>query len=135
MHTVLENEFKEDIFTSETVLATTQTNAIDREPNANYNSVDTDDRGNPDNDNDVEGDASVKLSDIPFPSPSDSKFRFHETSSGVRTCLPGVPAEYSDVLTADTASGSTISPEECLWFNEVNSVNGNISLTFRLCSR
>ena len=122
VHTVLENEFKEDIFTSETVLATTQTDAnADREQNANYNSVDTDDRGNRDNDNGVEGDASVKLSDIPFPSPPDSKFRFHETSSGVRTCLPGVPAEYSDVLTADTASGSTISPEECLWFNEVNS--------------
>ena len=59
----------------------TQTDAnADGEQNANYNSVDTDDRGNRDNDNGVEGDASVKLSDIPFPSPPDSKFWFHEVS-------------------------------------------------------
>ena len=71
------------------------------------------------NDNSGDGNTNIKLADILFPSPEDAEFRFHETSSGVRTCLPGVPAEYSDVLTADSVTGSTISPDECLWLNDL----------------
>jgi hypothetical protein len=79
----------------------------------------TDNRDSRNNDDSGDGNTNIKLADIPFPSPEDAEFRFHETSSGVRTCLPGVPAEYSDVLTADSVTGSTISPDECLWLNDV----------------
>ena len=81
----------------------------------------TDNRDSRNNDDSGDENTNIKLADIPFPSPEDAEFRFHETSSGVRTCLPGIPAEYSDVLTADTVTGSSISPDECLWLNEVKS--------------
>ena len=110
VYKVLESEFKEDIFTSETISTTAQS-VVDIE-------IDTNADANND-DNGDENDVKMKLADIPFPSPTDSEFRFHETSSGIRTCLPGVPAEYSDVLTAETVTGSSISPDECLWLNEV----------------
>mmetsp|Transcript_2251 Transcript_2251/g.8027 ORF Transcript_2251/g.8027 Transcript_2251/m.8027 type:complete len:850 (+) Transcript_2251:52-2601(+) len=110
VYKVLESEFKEDIFTSETISTTAQS-VVDIE-------IDTNADANND-DNGDENDVKMKLADIPFPPPTDSEFRFHETSSGIRTCLPGVPAEYSDVLTAETVTGSSISPDECLWLNEV----------------
>jgi len=81
----------------------------------------TDNRDSGNNDDSGDENTNIKLADIPFPSPEDAEFRFHETSSGVRTCLPGIPAEYSDVLTADSVTGSSISPDECLWLNEVKS--------------
>jgi len=122
VHKVLESEFKEDILTSKAVSATTQaTIDIDTDSNTDENEADTDNRDSGNNDDSGDENTNIKLADIPFPSPEDAEFRFHETSSGVRTCLPGIPAEYSDVLTADSVTGSSISPDECLWLNEVKS--------------
>ena len=50
------------------------------------------------------------------------EFQYRETPSGIRTCLPGITAEYSDALGTDSISGSLISPAECHWFNEINNV-------------
>jgi hypothetical protein len=83
--------------------------------------VTTGNRDSRNNDDSGDENTNIKLAGIPFPSPADAEFRFHETSSGVRTCLPGIPGEYSDVLTADSVTGSSISPDECLWLNDVKS--------------
>ena len=117
VYKVLESEFKEDIFTSKTLSATSQSKLdVEGESNVDWNEVVAANLGIHDS---GDGNTNIKLADIPFPSPEDAEFRFHETSSGFRTCLPGVPAEYSDVLTADSVTGSTISPDECLWLNDV----------------
>ena len=50
------------------------------------------------------------------------EFQYRETPSGIRTCLPGITAEYSDALGTDSIYGSLISPAECHWFNEINNV-------------
>ena len=67
VYKVLESEFKEDIFTSETISTTAQS-VVDIE-------IDTNADANND-DNGDENDVKMKLADIPFPPPTDSEFRF-----------------------------------------------------------
>ena len=45
--------------------------------------------------------------------------------------VSAVPAEYSDVT---QVTGSSISPDECLWLNEVKGTGIAASKFFRLCS-